>query len=59
MINVTGFGGNNSSGGKKKTIFAGRPFETTTIQDVNNVTVSSIGSNSGVNEKRLKTKVYQ
>lgn len=57
MINVTG--GGFSSGAKKKTIFAGRPFETTTIQDGNNATVSSIGSNSGGNEKRLKTKVYQ
>lgn len=58
MINVTGVGN------KKKTIFAGRSFETTTFQqDMNNVTVSSIGSNSNTNtnantnnDKRKKTK---
>ena len=67
MINVTGIG-NNNTGNKKKTIFAGRSFETTTFQqDMNNVTVSSIGSNSNTNtngndnnDKRTKTKfIYE
>lgn len=58
MINVTGVG---NTGNKKKTIFAGRSFQTTTYQqDINNATASSIGSNSNTNthnnEKRKKTK---